>query len=802
MKTRNKRNKRKTRKIKGGAIDFNRTSNKWESKRGISGVTLEYSNGEAGFLNKLGVGYVPDTLEWFRDIETIRGLFQQLNRGNILHATTQEEMRQGGYAKMQYALFSLKTAVEKRNDFVKTFETLTRIHARDRDGNIVERDITEHDKERHRERAEVLRHLLTVLEDDIKEYSTKYYSMDKKPKQKQKKPEFASYERFEVEDGPDDPDDGPVESSLPQKNVKKLALSEAERFRLWEEEHEQELLERERFEEVERERLERDRVERETLAKRCPGPGCTKEGIKFCSACKKVKYCSPECSRLCWKEHKPVCIKPDVVPELPPLHYVTTLPFYVEDIRSLVMLDNKSFVCIAVTKTQILVFTVNQNVYIGPFIFMKKPGRDVALKNTELDSKVGELSQRFDKEKDPRYLEEMVALVSDANREEERQPFTEKREALVRAEGPKVKAQFVTILDAVSEFEKKNKKIDELLEYLVTQKNPFIVSELSRLNTKYGSLQKTDALIEDIKSMLKHLQEQTPAKAEAIGKLIVRIDNYFDIKRKIKLLQDYENLNEIGIPVQSPSGLVMVGNGLVVSMGNFIYDISRGIKIGGIDGFNPGTNVTCRMRHPTDMLTDGNSIICTDSGNHCLFFYDIHTNDALSIPTVNTPGYVNGRDISKWRLNTPMGITADEEGNIILADTENDCIRKMTIGSGENRGKNNLITIAGGEPGASYSHFKKPRSVCMFGRDIIVADTGNHCIRKLTRTPDGYKMDVIAGTVGQEGLKDGRDSLFSYPSKVVVYNGNIYVADRGNSRIRMIVDHDPMPNEFPKGLVI
>jgi hypothetical protein len=274
-----------------------------------------------------------------------------------------------------------------------------------------------------------------------------------------------------------------------------------------------------------------------------------------------------------------------------------------------------------------------------------------------------------------------------------------------------------------------------------------------------------------------------------------------DIKRKIKLLQDYENLNEIGIPVQSPSGLVMVGNSLVVSMGNFIYDISRGIKIGGIDGFNTGNNVTCRMRNPTDMVTDGNSIICTDSGNHCLFFYDITTTDMLSIPTVNTPGYVNGPDISKWRLNTPMGLTTDEEGDIILADTGNDCIRKITIGVGENRGKNNLITIAGKQPGGS-GHLKNPRSVCMFGRDIIVADTGNHCIRKLTRTSDGYKMDIIAGTVGKEGYKNGRDSLFSYPSKVFVYKGNIYVADRGNSRIRMIVDHDPMPNEFPKGLLI
>jgi hypothetical protein len=775
------RNKRKTR--KGGGIVFDDV---WKSESGISGDRLTYSNAEAGFLNIVHPDFMPNhaILAFFDNTEVI-DRFLDLYKGI---GESQEEMRASGYDSMLRAIQLLNTAVEYRRKMDKDFEGIDSVTVTNDRGIQVQRPITLEEKARHRHRTEILNKLLKALRQAKKPIDEKYESFVSTSK----KPEKKSFTFTSLPVGETLPEDLDKTGSLPpQKSIQKASRTLAEQF-LQLEKQEQE--ERERVEQEERERLER-----ETLAKRCPGPGCTEEGIKFCSRCKSVKYCSPECQKLCWKQHKPFCKEEFDIPELPPLHYVTTLPFYVEDIRSLVMLDSKSLVCIAVTKTQILIFTVNQHVYIGPFIFMKKPGRDVALKNNELDAKIGELSHRFDTEKDPRYLEEMSSLVRDANREEERQPFTEKREALVRTEGPKVKAQFVTMLDAVSEFDKKNKKIDELLEYLVTQKNPFIVSELATLNAKHGS-QKTDALIEDIKPMLKHLQEQTPAKAEAIGKLIVRIDNYFDIKRKIKLLQDYENLNEIGIPVQSPSGLVMVGNSLVVSMGNFIYDIGRGIKIGGIDGFNTGNNVTCRMRHPTDMVTDRNSIICTDSDNHCLFFYDINTKDALSIPTVNTPGYVNGPDISKWRLNTPMGLTTDEEGNIILADTGNDCIRKITIGVGENIGKNNLITIAGRQPGGP-GILNKPRSVCMFGRDIIVADTGNHCIRKLTRTSDGYKMDIIAGTVGKEGYKNGRDSLFSYPSKVAVYNGNIYVADKGNSRIRMIVDHDPMPNEFPKGLI-
>ena len=90
----------------------------------------------------------------------------------------------------------------------------------------------------------------------------------------------------------------------------------------------------------------------------------------------------------------------------------------------------------------------------------------------------------------------------------------------------------------------------------------------------------------------------------------------------------------------------------------------------------------------------------------------------------------------------------------------------------------------------------------MLGRDIIVADTGNHCIRKLTRTSDGYKMDVIAGIPGEAGYRNGYSSLFHSPSKVKIWKGNIYVADTGNNRIRVIIDHIPTPDEFPKGLIL
>jgi len=68
-----------------------------------------------------------------------------------------------------------------------------------------------------------------------------------------------------------------------------------------------------------------------------------------------------------------------------------------------------------------------------------------------------------------------------------------------------------------------------------------------------------------------------------------------------------------------------------------------------------------------------------------------------------------------------------------------------------------------------------------------VADTGNHRIRKIT-TP-GAVVTTFAGTVGLSGTAngDGTDAWFNLPSGVAAdSDGNLYVADTGNHRIRKI----------------
>jgi sugar lactone lactonase YvrE len=143
-------------------------------------------------------------------------------------------------------------------------------------------------------------------------------------------------------------------------------------------------------------------------------------------------------------------------------------------------------------------------------------------------------------------------------------------------------------------------------------------------------------------------------------------------------------------------------------------------------------------------------------------------------------------------FNWPNGIAVDSSGNVYVADSENNKIRKITpVGAGV------VTTLAGSgvsgsddESGTAAS-FAYPRGVAVDGvGNVYVADSSNHKIRKIT--PAGH-VTTLAGGGGNEwngaGSADGTGTAasFSYPNGVAVdKNGTVYVADSGNHKIRKI----------------
>jgi DNA-binding beta-propeller fold protein YncE len=136
-------------------------------------------------------------------------------------------------------------------------------------------------------------------------------------------------------------------------------------------------------------------------------------------------------------------------------------------------------------------------------------------------------------------------------------------------------------------------------------------------------------------------------------------------------------------------------------------------------------------------------------------------------------------------FNTPSGLAIDSDGNLYVADTGNNRIRKIT--------PQGLVSTVAGTGTAGYldgpanaAQFDGPIGVAVDASgNIYVADTYNDRIRKISA--EG-QVSTVAGA-GRPGHADGDAvaALFDTPCAVVISaDGILYVADTGNNQLRKV----------------
>lgn len=205
----------------------------------------------------------------------------------------------------------------------------------------------------------------------------------------------------------------------------------------------------------------------------------------------------------------------------------------------------------------------------------------------------------------------------------------------------------------------------------------------------------------------------------------------------------------------------------------------------GTAGHADGAGVGAQFDHPTGLAINGSGVLfVTDSGNHCIRAIT-PAGEVSTYSGLGTPGFTDGIATAA-RFSSPAGLAIDSFGILYVADSANHRIRKVDLDG-------SVSTLAGtGTAGSAngagnVAEFSAPTGIA---RDtagfVYVTEAASHAVRRIAA--DGTTT-LFAGSSATSGYADaaGAAARFSSPAGLAVgVSGLIYVADKGNHRIRSI----------------
>jgi streptogramin lyase len=241
---------------------------------------------------------------------------------------------------------------------------------------------------------------------------------------------------------------------------------------------------------------------------------------------------------------------------------------------------------------------------------------------------------------------------------------------------------------------------------------------------------------------------------------------------------------------RSPGGMVVTPDGIMYvcdALNNKIRKIENGIVTtfagspedahGDLDGVGQ----QARFYVPAEIaLAPDGSLYVTDSFNSKI--RKITPAGVVTTIAGSTEGFADGPGLLA-QFDHPDGIVVLDDGTIVVADTRNSRIRKISpLGV--------VSTFVGGVEGyadglGTSAKINGPMGITLAPNGTLYfSDNQNYRIRKIS--PSGL-VTTIAGN-GEYAFQDGPalQAKFNFAQGVAYLNNAIYVCDFGNSRIRKI----------------
>lgn len=242
-----------------------------------------------------------------------------------------------------------------------------------------------------------------------------------------------------------------------------------------------------------------------------------------------------------------------------------------------------------------------------------------------------------------------------------------------------------------------------------------------------------------------------------------------------------------GIAVDS-AGNIYIANG----PGNRVVRISSGgltTLAGGTGGFggDGGPAVAASLNFPEGIAVDAQgNVYIADTANHRI--REVSNGIISTVAGTTGLGY-NGDNIQATQatLLYPQAVAVDSQGNLYIADTQNQRIRKVSGGIITTVAGNGTAGYSGDKGSAVAAQINGPKGLAVDSTgNLYIADTGNSAIRRVS----GSVISTVAGTGTAGYAGDGgpaTSALLNLPVGVTVdASGDLYIADTGNNVVREI----------------